>query len=180
MTLFAVERPVHEFHLGHAPFHEKQKLCLHQLQTPETHGFVDGGKAVAAGKRAAPAALIIYDSVLQPFKPPVGKGNVIQVHERGWPCAHDFPAFRAENQPRNAGELLLPAAGLVPSGQAGECLLALASHDAGNPGKLLKHLPGIVGDLRAAQPDRRVRQDLFHIPRQPPHSLHVPYITGEA
>ena len=43
---------------------EKLQFREYQVQTPETHGFINGRQAVAAGERAAAAALVVDDPVL--------------------------------------------------------------------------------------------------------------------
>ena len=59
----AVEGPIHQFHLGHPVFQEKDQLPLHQLHAAKPQPLVHGGQTVAAGKGAAPAGLIVDDLV---------------------------------------------------------------------------------------------------------------------
>ena len=42
------------------------------------------------------------------------------------------------------------------------------------------HLPGIVGDFRASQPDGSLRKDLCGLPEDLSHLRYIPQITGQA
>ena len=82
MRFFAVERPVYKFHLGDLIVQEELQLFFYQIQAAETHLFINGGHAIAAGKRTAPAALIVNDPVFKNAKIPVHKRDLIQIHQK--------------------------------------------------------------------------------------------------
>ena len=77
MAFFTVKSPVHKFNLGHLIFQKKIQFLFYQLQVPEPHRLVNRGQAVAAGKRAASAALIIEDSVFKLLQILIDKRNLI-------------------------------------------------------------------------------------------------------
>ena len=49
-------------------FQEKSQFFPYQIQIPKPDGFIDGRQAVTAGKRAASAAFIIKNPVMEPFQ----------------------------------------------------------------------------------------------------------------
>ena len=75
MVMLAVKGPVYKFHLRHLVIQEKLQFLFHQLQITESQLFIHGRKTVAAGKRTASAAFIIYDAVLKFLQILIGKGN---------------------------------------------------------------------------------------------------------
>ena len=82
MTLAAVKGSVHKFHLRNPVFQKIIQLLLHQFQLAETDRFVHGRQTVAAGKRTAPAAFIINDSVFKALQPGIQEGNPAHIHYR--------------------------------------------------------------------------------------------------
>ena len=108
MVFFAVEGSVHKLHLGNLSFQKEIQLPFYQLQISEPDRFVDRGKAVAAGERAAPAAFIVYDSVLKIFQVFVGKWKFIHIH---WPSGRvlpDFPFSVPPDESRNFRQIRIP------------------------------------------------------------------------
>ena len=77
----AVKGPVHEFYLGDLPFQKEIQLLFHQGKAPEPHRLINGGQAVAAGKGAAAAALIINDPVFKAGHILIIKGDLIHGKE---------------------------------------------------------------------------------------------------
>ena len=82
MALTAVKGPVHKFHLRNPVFQKIIQFPLYQFQIPETDGFIHRRKTIAAGKRTAPAAFIINDSVFKALQPGIKKGNPAHIHDR--------------------------------------------------------------------------------------------------
>ena len=65
VAFLTVKGAVHKFHLGHLSLQKPVQLPLYQGNGPETQRLVHGGQTVGAGKRAASAALIVDDPMLQ-------------------------------------------------------------------------------------------------------------------
>ena len=75
MIVFTVKGPVHKLYLRNLFIQEKLKLFFYKLQIAEPKLFINGRKAVAAGKRTASAAFIINDPVCKILCLLIGKGN---------------------------------------------------------------------------------------------------------
>src|SRR5699024_1003609 len=93
----AVKSTVHKFHLGDSVIQEKLQFLFYQTETAEPEFPVDGGKTVAAGKRASPAALIVYDPVLKIFRIFIDKGDPVKINRFPEPVVNDRVFFPEDN-----------------------------------------------------------------------------------
>ena len=80
---------------------EKLQFREYQVQTPETHGFINGRQAVAAGERAAAAALVVDDPVLESSHIVIVERDLIQAQKALGTTFHDLAALSAVGNSRN-------------------------------------------------------------------------------
>ena len=153
-----IEGPVHKFHLGNLLLQEKGQLFFHQRQAPEAHPFVNRGKTVAAGKRAASAAFIIYDPVLKFCHVSVDKRQFIELFILPHAGAAELSRLIPVDQSLNLSKAALP---VIPAQKFPEGGLPFSGHDSPHAGFPGKDLLAVVRNLRTSQPDIDLRQDLF-------------------
>ena len=100
MIPLTVEGSVHKLDLWNLVVQEKLQFREYQVQTPETHGFIDGRQTIAAGERAAAAALV-DDPVLESSHIVIVERDLIQAQKALGTTFHDLAALSAVGNSRN-------------------------------------------------------------------------------
>ena len=80
---------------------EKLQLRKYQTEASETHGLIDRRKAVAAGERAAAAALVVDDPVLESSHIVIVERDLIETQKALGAMFHDLAVLRAVRNSRN-------------------------------------------------------------------------------
>ena len=75
MVMLAVESTIHKFDLRNFIINKKLQFLFYKLNITEPKLLIYGRKAIAAGKGASPAALIINNAVFKLCKIAVYKRN---------------------------------------------------------------------------------------------------------
>ena len=101
MIPLTVEGSVHKLDLWNLVVQEKLQFREYQVQAPETHGFINGRQAVAAGERAAAAALVVDDPVLESSHIVIVERDLIQAQKALGTTFHDLAALSAVGNSRN-------------------------------------------------------------------------------
>ncbi len=91
---------VHKLDLWNLVVQEKLQFREYQVQTPETHGFINGRQAVAAGERQ-PRLLVVDDPVLESSHIVIVERDLIQAQKALGTTFHDLAALSAVGNSRN-------------------------------------------------------------------------------
>ena len=191
MIMPAIKRPVHKLHLRDPMIQEKLKLTLHQLQVPESELLIHRRQTVTAGKRTAPAGLIIDNLMLKILHMMIHKRNPAQIHHRTPGILYDPAILTAERnschlrqsiihtgyRTIHTGYRIVSFLRVIDPAEAGKSLLALALHNSLHLRHAAQHIHRIIRHLRASEPDRHPRPELPHLPHQNFYIIQVPDIT---
>ena len=101
MIPLTVEGSVHKLDLRHLMVQEKLEFREYKFETPESHGLIDGRKAVTAGEWAAAAALVVDDPVLKSRHIIIVERDLVQAQKTLGTMFHDLAVFGAVSDSRN-------------------------------------------------------------------------------
>ncbi len=77
-----IKGAIHQFDLGHAPFHEQTQVLFDAGHGIGTHGLIKGAHAEGTAIGAAPTGFQIDETTVQVDQPQLQRrGNVVQVRQ---------------------------------------------------------------------------------------------------
>ena len=155
-----IKGPVHKFHLGNPMFQKKCQFLFHTRKTSEAHPLVNRRKTITAGKRAASATFIIDDPVLKFCHIFIDKGKVIQFFVFPDAGMTELSLLITVNQ---SPDVRKSSFSVIPGLKFPKSRLTFACHNSPDIRFPLQNLFTVIRDLRTAQPNLRVRQNLFQI-----------------
>ena len=103
VSMATIKGTVYKFYLRHSMIQEKLQFFPHQGKGTETQAFLYGRQAIAAGKGAAAAGLVVDDTVFKCFQAGIAEGKIVHRQGRPWGRTHKAFLFTIEKQAWNLG-----------------------------------------------------------------------------